>query len=191
MGALPNPFISVAEYFELDRAAEVPSEYHDGVMYPRCDVSPAHGRIHVKMSAALDNRLASSGRCATMNAIRTRVGKTKYVYPDLAVICGTVQTTSENADTIVNPRVVVEILSPSTKDYDMGTKSELYRELPSLEEYVLVSQDRWRIEVLRRDGSEWRLARYEGADALLPLRSLEIEIPLREVFGGVLEQPAA
>ncbi len=71
-------------------------------------------------------------------------------------------------------------LSPSTKDYDMGTKSEFYREPPLLEEYVLVSRDRWRI------------ARYEGADAVLPLRSLEIEIPLREIFDGVVleQQPA-
>ncbi|MCC6539621.1 MAG: Uma2 family endonuclease [Bryobacterales bacterium] len=190
MGALPNSYISVDEYLALERGAEVPSEYHDGVMYPRCDASAEHGRLGVTVAVALDLRLRPAAKCTTMAPVRIRVAKTKFVYPDLTVVCGLLQRAPEE-DTITNPGVVIEILSPSTKDYDMGTKSELYRELPSLEEYVLVWQDRWRIEVLRRDGPEWRIARYEGAGAVLPLRSLEIEIPLREIFDGVLEQPPA
>ena len=188
MSALAVPRLSVEEYFALDRDAELKSEYHDGVLFPICAVTIAHARLSAKLVRRLDERL-ESGVCITMiSPLRVRVSRTQYVYPDIVVVCGKPSLTAESAETITNPKTLIEVLSPSTKDYDYGTKFELYRSLASLEEYVLVSQDRQRIEVFRRMGNqEWRLSRYEGAETILPLESLNISIPLQEIYEGIVD----
>ena len=188
MSALAVPRLSVEEYFALDRDAELKSEYHDGVLFPICAVTIAHARLSARLARRLDERL-ESGVCITMiSPLRVRVSRTQYVYPDIVVVCGKPSLTAESAETITNPKTLIEVLSPSTKDYDYGTKFELYRSLASLEEYVLVSQDRQRIEVFRRMGNqEWRLSRYDGAETILPLESLNISIPLREIYEGIVD----
>ena len=117
-----------------------------------------------------------------------RVNHATYLYPDIFVVCGKPSVTEENANTITNPKTIIEALSPSTMDYDYGTKFELYRQLSSLEEYVLVAQDQQSIEVFRRmTNQEWRLLRYDGAETVLPLESLNISIPLREIYEGIVD----
>ena len=187
MSAAAIPRLSVEEYFALDDESELKSDYHEGVLYPICSVSVEHGRLCLRLGRRLEERI-ESGPCIPMVApVRVRVSRTKYVYPDLLVVRGKPILTQENANTITNPKTIIEVLSPSTKDYDYGTKFELYRQLSSLEEYVLVSQDQQRIEVFRRmDNQEWRLLRYEGAETVLPLESLNISIALREIYEGIV-----
>ena len=103
------------------------------------------------------------------------------------VVCGKPALTDEHSDTLTNPKVIFEILSPSTQDYDYGTKFSLYRQLPSYEEYVLVSQTTHLVEVYRRaPESRWILSTYTGSDAVFPVESLGIAIPLAEIYAGVL-----
>ena len=187
MSALAIPKLSVEEYLAIDRAAELKSDYHDGLLFPICAASWVHGRLCAEMARQMTVRL-SGGPCgAVVSPVRVRVSQTKYVYPDLLVVCGKPALTDEQADTVTNPKVIVEVLSPSTTDYDYGTKFGLCRELPSFEEYVLVSQDRQRIEVYRRTANQqWLLSRYEGPDAVLPVDSLSLAIPLAEIYAGVL-----
>jgi Uma2 family endonuclease len=192
MGALSTPKLSVEEYLALDREAELKSEYHDGVLFPICGVSVEHGRLCVRLGRRLEERL--EGRpCFTLVApLRVRVSRTKFVYPDIVVVCGEPSLTDEQADTLSNPKTILEVLSPSTRDYDYGSKFMFYRELPSFEEYVLVAQDRQRVEVYRRlANQEWRLSRYDGPEAILPLESLGISIPLTEIYSGIVEPGAA
>jgi Uma2 family endonuclease len=119
--------------------------------------------------------------------MRVRVSPTHFVYPDLLVVCGNPSLTDESVDTLTNPKVVFGVLSPSTADYDRGGKFELYRELPSFEEYVLVSQDRQRVETFSRtQAGDWLLKRYDGPAASLALSSLGIPIPLAEIYSGIL-----
>lgn len=119
--------------------------------------------------------------------MRIRVGPTRFVYPDLLVVCGEPALTDEHHDTVTNPKVIVEILSQSTEDYDYGSKFTLYRGLPSFEEYLLVSQTEHRIEVFRRmPDSRWILSTFEGLDASLPIESLNISIPLAQIYSGIL-----
>ena len=191
MSAAAQPRLSVEEYLALDREAEVKSEYFDGVLYPICGVSMAHSRLSARLGWRFEERLAGSPCVTFLSPLRVRVSRTKFVYPDLFVICGKPDLTDEQADTLTNPNLVLEILSPTTRDYDYGTKLDMYRELPSVEEYVLVSQDRQRIEVFRRmPNQEWRLMRHEGPDAILPLESLNISIPLSEIFSGIVDPGA-
>ena len=112
---------------------------------------------------------------------------TKFVYPDFVVYCGAPALTDEDHDTLTNPKVIIEILSPSTANYDYGRKFILYRMLPSFEEYVLVSQDQARVETCRKSSDDrWVLSTYRGLDAVVPIESIGIPLPLAEVYNGVL-----
>ena len=187
MGALAVPKLSVEEYLAVDRASEFKSEYHDGELFPIANVSWQHGLLAVNMGSCLRLALKGTPCRAAASPVRVRVSPTKFVYPDLLVVCGSPAFTDEQSDTITNPKVIVEILSPSTLDYDYGTKFVQYRELPSFEEYVLVSQAAYRIEVFRRapDG-RWVLSTYAGLDAVFPIEALNISVPLAEVYSAVL-----
>ena len=190
MGALPVAKLSVDEYLTLDRAAEVQSEYHDGELFPLVAVSWAHGVIQNNVGWRLGERLISSACRVSSAGVRVRSTATKFVIPDIVVVCGKPAMTDEHQDTITNPRVIIEILSPSTENYDYGGKFILYRLLESFEEYLLVSQDRARVEVFRKaPDHRWILSTYEGLEAVVPVESLGISLPLAEVYAG-LELPA-
>ena len=178
--------MSVEEYLAADRVAERASEYHDGEMFPLEDVSLRHGRLVNNVARQVTERL-EGGPCQIVSLIRVRVSPTKFIYPDQTIICGEPALTDEHADTVTNPKVIVEVLSPSTKNYDHGEKFELYRRLPSFEEYVLIAQDQPNVEVFRKtpDG-RWLLTIYEGLDAVAKLESLDIALPLAELYAGTI-----
>ncbi len=179
--AVPIPKMTVEEYLAADEVAERPLEYHDGEVFPAFDATPAHSRLSVKLARALDQRLEGSG-CTTYGALRVRVSPVQYLYPDVAVVCGQLALTSEKDSSVSNPNVVFEILSPSTHDYDYGAKFKLYRQLESLEEDVLLSREGTQVEVFRRAPGNWTLFTFEGPDATLVLESLQIQIPLNELY---------
>ena len=115
-----------------------------------------------------------------------RVSPSKYVYPDLLVVCGKLVTTEDRAKSIINPKVIVEILSPSTEGYDGHRKFAFYRQIPTFEEYILIAQDQPRVEVFRKAAeNRWILSTYEGAGAVARVESIEIELPLDEIYSGV------
>ena len=185
MSAPPVPGISVEEYLAADRVAEVKSEYHDGEVFPVADASLQHARILVNVAWRVSERLESSP-CQALGPTRVRVSPTKFVYPDLLVVCGEPELTDEHQDTLTNPKVIVEILSPSTAGDDSGEKFRLYRRLPSFEEYALIAQDEPRVEVFHRNPEgTWLLTTHEGLDATFPLDSLGITLPLAEIYDRV------
>lgn len=121
---------------------------------------------------------------------RVQVEPKRFVYPDLLVFCGKLQFNDGMTDTIANPKVIIEVLSPSTAAYDYTTKFAWYRKLPSLEEYVLVEQSGYRIDVFRRgDGGQWILTSFEGPDAVVRFESLGVGVPMADVYKKVLELP--
>ncbi len=192
MGALQTSKISVEEYLALDRAAEIPSEYHDGEMFPIAAVSWEHSIISANVVSMLRDRLAKT-LCSVANSpLRVRVSPTKYVIPDMMVVCGKPQLTDESQDTVTNPKVIVEILSPSTANYDYGEKFILYRNLESFEEYLLVAQDQARVEVAHKKANkQWVITTYEGLDAVVNIESLTMSLPMREIYSGVELNPDA
>ena len=111
-------------------------------------------------------------------------------FPDQLVVCGKPAFTDEAADTITNPKLIVEVLSPSTADFDCGGKFALYRRLPTLEEYVLIAQDRPNVDVfLKTPDGRWILTPYEGLQAVVKLDSLGIALLLAEHYAGVEFRP--
>lgn len=190
MGALSIPKLSVEEYLTLDRVAEVPSEFHDGEMFPIEAVSIEHVKISQQLVAWILQRLRGT-KCQLLSApLRVRVSATKFVLPDLFVVCGSPELTDEHQDTVTNPKVVIEILSPSTADYDYGHKFRLYQRMASFEEYVLVSQDEPRVDRYRKSAqNRWNLSIYIGLEAVVPIESLSLSLPLAEIYAGI-ELPA-
>jgi Uma2 family endonuclease len=183
MSASPIPKLSVEEYLALDRVAERRSEYHDGEMFPVVVASWEHGRIAANTTRRLCERLDGRPCQVATATTRVRVSATNFVYPDILVVCGRPIFTDNQRETITNPKVIVEILSPSTTDYDYGGKFALYRGLPSFEEYLLIAQDEPRIEVFRKTpDSRWILSSYVGLDATVPVETLEIDLPLAEIY---------
>jgi len=186
MGAVPVEKLSVDEYLAYDRASEVRNEYHDGQMFPVGAASLAHSLLLINTGRRLAERLDGTPCRVTVASLRVRVSPSKYVYPDLLVYCGKPTLTDEHNDTITNPKVIAEVLSPSTGDYDYGKKFILYRSLESFEEYLLVSQDLPRIEVYRKTPEgRWVLSTYEGLNAVVNVESLGISMPMAQLYDGV------
>lgn len=190
--AARKPFITPEEYLALERAAETKSEYFRGEMFALAGA----GRRHNLLVAKLIRLLGPSGdrRGCLVYPSDMRIGIRaigKYTYPDVAITCGKEEFEDAAADTILNPVVLVEVLSDSTEKYDRGAKFEHYQKLPSLRVYVLVTQDRPRVEVFARaEPGFWRYEAFEGNEAVLALDPPGATFSLGELYEGVLEEPA-
>ncbi len=163
--------ISPQEYLTIERAAEIRHEYYNGEMFAMSGASLAHNTIAGNIFAVFREQFADRDCQAFIADMRVKVDrKGLYTYPDVVTACDP-QFEDEELDTLINPRVIVEVLSKSTEDYDRGTKFEMYRRLPSLQDYVLVSQDKMHVEHFQRqpDG-RWILEEFD-----LPERTLAFE----------------
>ena len=185
MGAQLASKLTVEEYFAMDDASERPLEYHNGELFPMVAATPQHSVILVNVSHCLAACL-KGGPCFAAGAPRVQTTASNYVYPDIAVICGGFQYSAESANAITNPTVIVEILSPTTADFDHGGKFALYSRLPSFTEYVLIAQDQAMIEVFYKESEvQWILRKHEGLNSIIKLGSLGIEIPAAEIYAGI------
>lgn len=179
-------------YIALERGAEqsseiARSEYIAGEIIAMSGASFVHNLIGTNISGELRNRLRGSGYTVFANDMRIGVLKTaSYFYPDVGVICGTPHCEDNVFDTLLNPQIIVEILSPSTELYDRGEKFAHYRLLDSLQEYVLVSQDKVCVERYLRHASGWILTDFRELAQPLPLRSVQCELPLQEIYENVV-----
>ena len=184
--------LSPQEYLELERKAEFKSEFLDGEMFAMAGGTPQHSLIATNLASEFSSRLKAH-TCTAYNAdLRIKIEETGlFTYPDLSVICGPLQFAEGTNDTVLNPTLLVEVLSNSTEAYDRGKKFENYRQIPELREYLLVSQKEPRIEqFVRQEKEQWLLLEAAGLEATLALPSLEIKISLAEVFAGVEFAPA-
>jgi Uma2 family endonuclease len=177
------------QYLALERKAEIKSEYINGWIYAMSGASREHNLIAANTLAELHVQLR--GRpCETYPSdMRVSVKATKlYTYPDVVVVCGEPRFEDEHVDTLLNPTVLIEVLSPSTEAteaYDRGEKFAHYRRLDSLQEYVLIAQNRLRVEHYARQGEQWLLTEFSSPDDLLPLASIGVKISLHEIYDRV------
>lgn len=181
------PELSEAEYLEIERHAECKSEFFAGEVFAMAGGTLEHSLIATNFAAEV-RALLRGHPCAPYNSdLRLKVEATGlFTYPDLSVVCGPVQFADAGRDTILNPTLIGEVLSDSTEAYDRGKKFENYRHIPSLQEYLLVSQKEPRIEqFLRQTDGNWLLREAAGRDARLELPSLNITLALAEVYARV------
>lgn len=167
----------------MERAAEFRSEYYDGHMYAMSGGSYPHGKIIGNLCRELGQALKGKPCAVVPNDLRVRITPRSYTYPDIVVVCEPERFADDQKDTLLNPTVLMEVLSPSTELVDREFKSRHYQLIESLQEYALVSQTKPHIEIYRRPPSgDWLLFEISGLDVTCRFDSLGCEIPLSEVY---------
>jgi len=180
-------WISPEEYLAMEEQADHKSEYFNGEIFAMVGASINHNRITGNINAFFNTALARSTCESFASDMRLQVkANGLYTYPDVMVVCGKPEFATGRNDTITNPILIVEVLSPSTKNYDRGQKFMLYRAIETLLDYVLVDQDRPHVEYFHRlDDGRWILTEFDTMDASLQLEALQLEIPLSRIYQKV------
>ena len=184
-------YLTPEEYITLERKAipdaeTVRSEYVKGKIIAMSGASFAHNLITANISAGLHSRLRDSGCVAIANEMRVSTPSTSsYFDPDVVVVCEEPRFEDDVFDILLNPIIIVEVLSPSTEAYDRGERLLHYRQLESLKEYILVSQDRVYVERYLRKQEEWGYTSLQELGEVLPLISIQCKLPLREIYENV------
>jgi Uma2 family endonuclease len=186
MSTQPQSRLSPEEYLALERKAEHKSEFYQGETFAMPGATYRHNLISSNIGGELRARLRGTECTALIADMRVATSETGlYTYPDIAVVCGQPRFRDQELDTLLNPAVLVEVLSPSTQNYDRGLKFEMYRTIPTLHDYILVAQDRVHVEHhSRQPDDRWLLWETNDAVATVVLSSLGIALPLSEIYAG-------
>ncbi len=187
MGAIPSPNLTPEQFLAFERAGKSKNEYQQGVMYAMSGASMRHVRLTRNLLTLLDQALDNHPCEPFGNDLRLWIEKSRvFTYPDILVICGKPATIDHELDTVTNPTLLVEVLSPSTEAYDRGKKFAHYQTILSLKEYVLVSQDEPRIErYLRKSDETWSLAVTSDLGKEVTFQSIGVTLPLAAVYKSV------
>lgn len=188
MSAAPKPRkLTEAEYLAIDRAAEVRSEFFDGVMYAMPGAKMPHNRAEDNLARHLNTQLDGGPCYAVTSDMRVKVRATGFIaFPDVVVVCGEAEYEDDRTDLLLNPAVLVEVLSESTAGSDRVTKRRHYKQIPSLREYVLVAQDEPAVDRYARlpDGT-WSHTEVIGPDAVLEFAGVPARVRLADIYAGV------
>lgn len=187
MSATPDHRLEPYEYLDFEREAEGKHEYWDGEIVAMAGGSPEHNAICFNLAAILGPQLRGSGCRGFTSDQRVRIPLTnRYVYPDLTIVCGEPVFDEDDPQTIANPTLIVEVLSPATESKDRGPKLFGYRSLPSLRGYLLVAQDRtWVEHWSRQNDGRWLVTEIEDRSATLDLPEIGCQLPLADVYAEI------
>lgn len=186
MSSLAQSLYTPEEYLVLERKALKKSEYLNGRIFAMAGASVEHNTITANLVRTLGNAFLGRPCRVFSSDMRVKVAATGlYTYPDVVALCADLLFDDLQRDTLINPAVIFEVLSPSTEAYDRGEKFAHYRRLESLTDYVLISQDKSRTEHFARQGSLWVLTEISSLDDTLILTSIGCDLPLRELYDKV------
>jgi Uma2 family endonuclease len=178
---------SVQEYLEAERRSEDKHEYLDGRVYLMAGGTPDHNRICANTIAALISALGERGCDVFTSDQKVRVGAARFVYPDVTVVCGQAEF---DEDVLLNPTLIVEVLSETTAARDRGEKGFAYRACPSLQGYVLIEQSEPRIEgYFRQTDGSWQVRDVEGIESALDLPPLAVTVALGDLYRRIAFDP--
>ncbi|MGA3015623.1 MAG: Uma2 family endonuclease [Bryobacteraceae bacterium] len=184
MSTLPKSYLTPEQYLEIERKAEFKSEYYQGEMFAMSGARFAHIQIVANAMRELGQQLRGRPCQPLSNDMRVRVTATGlYTYPDVVVVCGEPRFLDDTFDTLLNPTVIIEVLSESTEAYDRGQKFEQYRSLESLAEYMMISSQRVSVERYTRqpDGS-WNFTAKASPEDSLDLKSVGCHLLLADLY---------
>jgi Uma2 family endonuclease len=184
---LKKTFISAEEYFEIEEAAEYKSEYYHGEIFAMSGASFAHNLIAGNVFARLHTSLGDSD-CVVFNSdMKIELDKAKhYAYPDVSAVCGDVRFAEGRDDTIVNPVLIIEVLSESMQKYDRDLKFKAYQNIVSLKDYILIDQYSYSVEYFSKNKSGvWISEIFENIDDKCIIRSVDVELSLNSIYHKV------
>lgn len=191
---------AIADYLAYEATSEIRHEYERGQILAVSGGTINHGLIGGKMYRMLADRLEKSDKnCTAINSdVKVRIEAVdSFVYPDAMVVCGPIDTAEQDADSIVNPTLIIEVLSKSTAGYDRGDKFFKYRQLPTLREYILIDQYQPVVEsYFKKEEGVWEIARATGLDQTFLIKSLGFSLALADLYADIAfpdpeEPPAA
>lgn len=188
--ALEKPFITQEEFLLTERESKVKHEYFKGEIFAMSGASRFHNRLFSNMFGNLFNYLKGKKCTPYGSDLRVHVQQnTLYTYPDITIVCGEEEYLDDKFDTLTNPKVIIEILSPTTKDYDRGSKFMLYRAIPSLVEYVLVDSEAVCIErFYKNEEGIWSLFEYKELTDLVYFAAIDFKISVEEIYSNVFDR---
>lgn len=190
MSAIPKAKkkLTEDEYLDLEADAEFKSEFYNGEMFAMAGANRAHNTIKDNLIVEIGIRL-KGGTCRTYSSdMRVKVKRTGlYTYPDIVIVCGEPEIEHRRGlDTLLNPRIVIEVLSKTTEGYDRGSKFRQYKRLASVQEYVIVSSDRVCIDrFVRQDDEQWLLTTFDKPSGKMAMASVPVRIPLADIYRDV------
>ena len=184
-----NKYYTIEEYLAFEEVAEGKHEYHNGLIIAMAGGTGKHSVIANSVGTAIDNQVDKTNKnCTAFNAdMKVKIDKyNKSVYPDITVVCGDIEYSNESETILANPILLIEVLSKSTKKYDKGEKFELYRIIPSFQEYMIVYQTIPKVQTwYKEDHDLWRIGTAEGLEQSIKLHSLGITVALRDIYKRV------
>ncbi len=181
--------ITPAEYLTMERRAlDTKHEYFDGEIFAMTRAQRNHVGINVNLTGELRNGFKSDqAHCKVWsNDMRVKI-EAGYVYPDIVITCGDPQFEDNEFDTLTNPVVIIEVLSKSTEAFDRGKKFDFYQNIPTIQEYILVSQDKYRVEqyIRQEQQNKWEYRSLKNIEQILELKSVNYELPLSEIYWDI------
>ena len=177
---------TVEEYFRYEMESSQKHEYFNGEIFAMAGAGPRHNIIFSNVFRDLAYHLKGRPCRPYGSDLRVHIPENNlFTYPDISVICGDIIPSEIDADTATLPSIIIEILSPATKDYDRGGKFRLYRDIPSLREYILIDSESINVEIFRINLQEhWELQEYRSIDDSLAMPALDFLLPLKEIYEG-------
>lgn len=182
--AYQKKFYTIQEYLEMENAAFEKHEYYKGEIFAMSGAGARHNIISINIIASLYNALKGKSCQPYGSDMRIHIPEnTLFTYPDISVICADIATSKEDENTATNPTVIIEILSPSTRNYDRGVKFMFYRAIPTLKEYLLVEAELIHVEkfAINKEGL-WELKEYSSPDDQITLESLDVKLLLKDIY---------
>ncbi len=187
MAALPKIIISAKEYLEEERKSAQNNEYYKGEIFAMAGATKAHNAIVAALLGELYGFLKGKSCKVYPSDLRVHNRENSlYTYPDVIVVCGEEKYLDDEFDTLLNPTVLVEVLSPATEDYDRGTKFKLYRTIPSLKNYILVSSTEYAAEIYtRKENNEWVLNTAKEKNSNIHISAIDCDLALSDIYAQV------
>jgi Uma2 family endonuclease len=190
MSSQPKSFLTPEQYLEIERKAPYKSEYLNGGMFAMSGASEVHNLLTVNLTLVLGPQIRSRGCRLYVSDMRVRVTAAGlYTYPDVVVVCGKRQFIDDKLDTLLNPTLLAEVLSPSTEAYDLGRKFEYYRTLESLSQYLVVAQDRLNANLYTKRDGDWFLRGFSRMEDTLDLQSIGATITMADLYQDITLPP--
>ena len=177
---------SPEEYLFMERKATIKSEYLSGEIFAMSGANLAHNFIRLDIATEINIQLKEREYEVVISDMRVKTTPgVSYFYPDVVVFCGEPEFEDETFDTLLNPVVIIEVLSPSTEIYDRTEKFEYYKQITSLQEYILVSQDKVHVEHYQLQDMQWKLKKFHALQDTLTFSSIGCKLPLRDIYTRV------